>query len=51
MGKKNSGKPKKRERPALTKHKGWYIMKSLGGVPGGEGVPAVGGLGGRREWS
>ena len=28
-GKNPSGKPKKRERPALTKHKGWYIMKSL----------------------
>ena len=28
-GKSPSGKPKKRERPALTKYKGWYIMKSL----------------------
>ena len=28
-----------------------HYEDSLGGVPGGEGVPAVGELGGRREWS
>ena len=51
-GKNPSGKPKKRERPALTKHINVvHYEESLGGVPGGEGVPAVGRLGGRREWS
>ena len=39
------GKPKKRERPALTKHKGWYIMKSLLVVFWGVKEQQLGGLG------